>query len=108
VLFTASKCVDICWNCFTFTISAPRSDVSINYIWIIDTMAKVRLDPQVFYDRMNLESSIVIQKLILPNILDLANCIACYSCIWLYHGFELQVLSSKFRDVLQANKALKA
>jgi hypothetical protein len=44
---------------------------------------------------MNLESSIVI-----------TNCIACYSRIWLHHGFELQVLSSKFRDVLQATSKL--
>jgi hypothetical protein len=27
-------------------------------------MAKVRLDPQVFYDRLNLESSIIIHKLL--------------------------------------------
>jgi hypothetical protein len=44
----------------------------------------------------------------LPNILDLTNCIACYSCIWLHHGSELQVLSSKFRDVLQATSKLSS
>jgi hypothetical protein len=41
VFFTALKCVDICWITFTFTISTPRSDVSANYFWITDTMAKV-------------------------------------------------------------------
>jgi hypothetical protein len=41
----------------------------------------------------------------LPNILDLANCIACYS---LHHGFELQALSSKFRDFLQATSKLSS
>jgi hypothetical protein len=41
VFFTALKCVDICWITFTFTISTPRSDVSANYIWISNTMAKV-------------------------------------------------------------------
>jgi hypothetical protein len=64
--------------------------------------------PQVFYDRMNLVSSIVITSCFLSNILDLANCIACYSRIWLHHGFELQVLSSKFRNVLQATSKLSS